>query len=334
MLRIYTHRKGLKGKELNGLVQLSRTSGLKSGLDALGVQYQYQPDDMPQDGDQVLIMSDHRLIREMIKYKKTQNVDFTLACGPIFEIDDAHRSGKEAFLIEAQKLIEAGQLDVKESYRILDPIISDSEVDAVLTAGYWAKNAWRYLCPSIGNKIYEWRAGVDLSFWDGERTPKKKRVVLYDKMLPKLADNAQNKLEKMGFDVDRITYGSYSLKELREALRQCEFAVVISAKETQGIALAEMWAMNVPTLCREIFATEFDGLKVPTSACPYLTKDTGRRWQTVADLEEVITAMSLASFSPRSWVGQNMSNTISAEILLELFAYIEFKKDRNISLPT
>ena len=113
---------------------------------------------------------------------------------------------------------------------------------------------------------------------------------MYEKRKPGLGNQVKKALIQSGYDVDMIHYGRYQKDEFREKLRRCEFAVVLSQRETQGIALAEMWAMNVPTLCWESFVTEFNGILIPSSSCPYLTRRTGWRWRNIPELEQVINS--------------------------------------------
>lgn len=327
MLLIYSHRAGLSGEDLNGVVQFSLVSGLKAGLDALGVPYRYQPESLPQAGDTVVVLSDAEVLRQMIHHKRS-GPSFQLAAGPIMELEDTHRTGLEGLLAEAGDPTNPMSL-----LAALDSILTDPEVDAVLTAGYWAKDGWRFCSPSLSNKIHEWRAGVDTRFWDGDSTPEPGRILVYEKRKPVFAQKVKAGLEDAGYQVDMIHYGNYRKEELREALRRCESAVVLSQRETQGIALAEMWAMNVPTFCWDNFHTEFNGVLVPSSGCPYLTSQTGWRWRTLPELLQVLTWSEPAFYSPREWVVRNMSHEVSAELLLDLLKHIG-SAEYNTSLPT
>lgn len=328
MLKIYGHLPGRPAEQLPGMVHFNLLAALKSGLSDLDIPYEYQPDELPQDGDLVLVASDQEWLRELINYKRS-GPDFTLLAGPIMEMEHTHREG-EASLIEKMP----SEFDPMFLLSQLDSVFTDKEVDGVLCAGYWAKAGWRFMCPDISHKIHEWRAGVDINYWDGNCQPEKKRVLLYEKRDPELMEAVQLFLEGAGYQVDVFSYGNYQLGEFREGLRQCEMAIVLSSKETQGIALAEMWAMDVPTLCWDSFSADFIGVPFPTSSCPYLTAQTGWRWRDVQDLEQVLEKYQRSYFSPRSWVEGNMSHTISAQLLLELFDYIEFRRSRGINLPT
>lgn len=320
LLKIYTHHSSRKENELASIVQFSRLSGLRTGLDKAGVAYEYQSDSPITEGDNVLVISDHLKLRELVDLKRT-GPDFTLLAGPIFEIEDTHRSGPE------QLLNVEGMPNPFLIMNRLDSIFSDSEVDGVLTAGDWAKNGWRFVAPEIGDKIHIWAAGVDTRFWHGNATPKKKRVLVYAKTNPGIAKQAAETLQQLGLDVHVLRYGSYSKEEFREQLSLCDFSVFISEKETQGIALAEAWAMNVPTFCWDNFSSKMANMiLLPTSSCPYLTKHTGARWRTMDDLRQLVYLYERTNFSPRDWALNHMSDEVSAASLLKTFELVNRNK--------
>lgn len=116
---------------------------------------------------------------------------------------------------------------------------------------------------------------------------------------------------------------NYSKEEYRKKLNESKFAVFLSIAETQGIALAEAWSMNVPTLVwdPEIEHYYIRGLK--TTASPYLSSKTGMRWKEIGDFKKILENINiyLAEFSPREWVLNNMSDVKSAKRLLEIVNY-------------
>lgn len=125
-------------------------------------------------------------------------------------------------------------------------------------------------------------------------------------------------------DVHIIRYGHYKKEHYRNELSLCDFAVFISERETQGIALAEAWAMNVTTFYWDSFSAVLGGLVLlPTSSCPYLTKKTGCRWRNVQELRNLIYIYDRKYFSPREWVLKNMTDEVSARRLMEIFNKID-----------
>ncbi|UTW48705.1 hypothetical protein [Bacterioplanoides sp. SCSIO 12839] len=320
MLKIFTHHPSRDDSKLQGIVQFSRLSGLKSGLEKLGVPFLYQPplDFMPEGN--VLVISDHMVLREIYKRKK-QNNTFNLLAGPILEIEDTHSMGAKDLITGPDIENPLSTLDK------LDTLFSRKEVDGVLTAGSWAREGWRFAAPEIGMKTFEWFAGVDTDFWDGKTAPKPKRALLYAKTNPGIVKNAHQALRSLGIDVTLVEYGHYNKETYKKVLASVDFAVFVSEKETQGIALAEAWAMNVPTFCWDPFHSFMNGAALlPTSSCPYITKQTGNRWRNIEDLKNLLYIYKRDYYSPRSWVLENMSDTVSAQRLLDIFNIVNAKK--------
>src|SRR4029077_7913349 len=113
-----------------------------------------------------------------------------------------------------------------------------------------------------------------------------------------------------------------SAAEYRTLLDQAAIGVFLSAFETQGIALAEAWAMDVPTLVwdprgeaqwrRHTFTSR--------ASAPYLTPAPGRLWRTLDELEPALRAAMAdrAGFQPRRWVLAHMTDAICSAALLEI----------------
>ena len=58
----------------------------------------------------------------------------------------------------------------------------------------------------------------------------------------------------------------------------------------------------------------------PISATPYLNKSVGISWKNMTEFEETLSAIrtQLEQFSPRDWVSKNMSDEVSAQLLLTI----------------
>ena len=80
--------------------------------------------------------------------------------------------------------------------------------------------------------------------------------------------------------------------------------VLVNPVEIQGLAMAEAWAHNKPTL-------------IKAGRSPYLTDDTGLFWNTTDELKKF-----LSQFSPYKWVENNMSDKISVQNLIKIFENI------------
>jgi hypothetical protein len=118
----------------------------------------------------------------------------------------------------------------------------------------------------------------------------------------------------------RLNYGGYSQDNFKKLLSQAAFAIFVSRSESQGIALAECWAMNIPTIVwnpKVLHAHERSYETV--SACPYLAPENGCEWQTIEDLRDTLVSIKerLPLLHPRAWLLEHMTDAVSAQILID-----------------
>ena len=112
------------------------------------------------------------------------------------------------------------------------------------------------------------------------------------------------------------------MDEYKKLLTKCQFAVFLSESEMQGMALAESWAMNVPTLVWNPMQCSSGGVFFRTSSAPYLTEVLGDSWKTVEELESLLDQFpdKLKTYSPRAWTKKNLTDEASVCQLLEIFS--------------
>jgi hypothetical protein len=123
-------------------------------------------------------------------------------------------------------------------------------------------------------------------------------------------------------DVVRLRYGHYERENYKKELDNAAIAVFLSSFETQGIALAEAWAMDVPSLVWNPRAeASWRGRSfIAKSSAPYLSTATGMEWVTLDELDGVVrkAISNRASFAPRDWVLANMTDAICSAKLFEI----------------
>ena len=81
----------------------------------------------------------------------------------------------------------------------------------------------------------------------------------------------------MGLQYKVVTYGKYTRRSFRRILRKCQAAVWLGTTESQGLALLECWAMDVPSLVRirDSFTDTVTGKEFESSSAPYLSRECG-----------------------------------------------------------
>ena len=123
----------------------------------------------------------------------------------------------------------------------------------------------------------------------------------------------------------RSRHGEHNMftpETLRHMLDRSVVAVFLSTFETQGIALAEAWSMDVPTVVWDPQGdAEWRGRHFTSdSSAPYLTPSTGIAARDTALLEPAIrqALATLTTFQPREWVLANMTDAVCSRRLYEL----------------
>jgi hypothetical protein len=162
-------------------------------------------------------------------------------------------------------------------------------------------------------KVFVWAAGVDLDFWK-PKSNERDMVLIYlksqisDKTIAKL----KYYLDCLGHSSTVVEYGDYSPSEFKKILDKCFSAVWIGDTESQGIALLETWAMNVPTLVLPRNSWESpEGKMYSASAAPYLEESLGRFFTSkdvaFSEVERFITDCLLGKFEPRKTISLKYS---------------------------
>jgi hypothetical protein len=129
-------------------------------------------------------------------------------------------------------------------------------------------------------------------------------------------------LQQRNYSVSVLAYGSYTPGEYLQKLRRASLMVGFAGSETQGIAWAEAWSADVPTILwfQGQCTTWAAGRIFATSTAPYLCDSTGLFFTSVAEFESSLTRWetSRESFQPRRWVLGNMSDEVCAQQLCRL----------------
>jgi hypothetical protein len=123
------------------------------------------------------------------------------------------------------------------------------------------------------------RSVINLDFWKPKEKSKRDLILIYRKLDKSDSDFklAVEACDSAGFKYKVITYGKYTRRSFRRTLRTCRAAIWLGTTESQGIALLECWAMNVPTLVRNenTYKDEITKKTFEASGAPYLVQECG-----------------------------------------------------------
>lgn len=276
---------------------------LFAGLKQLGINYNHNPRHVEDIGDVVHVLCNIDALKQAMQLRKHGRI---------------------------KRLIAGPQLMVRSNE--YNHILASPEIDMYLVNSEWTKNAYIEDEPSLKERIFIWYSGVDAAAWAPQDLRDVKlgnNVIVYWKTEAEdFCCQVEDVLKQNNWNPIRIRYGSYTQTQYKNLLHNCAFCVFLSRSESQGIALAESWSMNVPTLVWDPQAPSTINGKVywPISAAPYLNSCLGLQWKNIEEFEALLKDMpeKLSLFSPRNWVSQNMTDEISVQLLCSIIT-------RNIS---
>jgi hypothetical protein len=255
----------------------------------------YNPGSMSEVGDVVVVLSGIDTLKQAIIWRREGRIARLLAGPNILVFPSAH-SG----------------------------IIAAPEVDYCVTPADWVCKMYEDDCPLLKGRCVAWPAGVDTEYWRPDpimREPR--RALIFDKQCKGPVGPVSDYLpvlDRHNYSVSVLAYGAYSHEEFLSNLRRASLMVGFVTDESQGIAWAEAWSVDVPTLLWFQDHDTYQGRTFASSTAPYLSSSTGVFFSSVAEFEEMLTGWenSKGKFSPRRWVLDNMSDEVCARQLCQL----------------
>jgi len=270
------------------------TRSLVEGLQKTGADFNYNPMSEKDIAENVMVLAGVQRLKEAIELKNNGKIK-KLFAGP----------------------------NICESPNEENGIVADNAIDVCIVNSEWTVKAFLAERGELQDRIDIWYAGVDTDYWKPSSQGKNEDAVVYwksgDETLCKAVEDI---IRNCNYNPVRITYGNYTVEQYKEALDKATFAVFISKRESQGIALTEAWSMNVPTYVWDIKEVICKNQKfIETTASPYLTAETGLKWNTLSELKDIIeqTRKKAFSFEPRNHTLQLFSDERSASDLINKF---------------
>jgi hypothetical protein len=272
----------------------------------------------------------HGLVRSVVEGLRSIDADFNFNPESFADLAETVYAPANEALLQAASLKQEGTIKtlVGGPTNALLPqeangILLTPEVDVLIVASDWVRDLTASAAPEIAHKLRVCHAGIDAEFWKPTSAMRAQRAVVYWKDSPEaLCIDAERVLRAAALEPVRLRYGGYDAVTFKTALEEARLAVFLSTFETQGLALAEAWAMDVPTLVWDPQAeTEWAGIPFKAaSSAPYLTRATGVTWKALSELETcVCEALTVPQhFSTRQWVLAHMTDAIGAANLYEI----------------
>ena len=282
---------------LRSLVNIKRgpdavTASLLRGLGELNYPYLFNPDlSNLKAGDTVLVNGSMDALKWAIKNK----------------INNKFR-----------KLITGPNLVVTPND--YDGIINSSEIDFILQPSTWVKDFYISVSPVLSEKIGVWPAGVVVPPVVVDQIKRRVLIFIKNQLTNKQLNIVKDALG--GLPHKFIFYGKFNQKEYFEELSDSQAMLYFSFSESQGLALQEAWARNVPTLVWDRGLWEYQGYswRANKISCPYLNDRCGLAFSNFNDLPIILKEFlgQINQYTPRDYVASELSDKKSAEILVNI----------------
>ena len=284
----------LRGTSYRGHFAVTRS--LIEGLRKIGASANYNPARVAEVGEAVIVLCGIDALRQAVDWKRQGRIARLLAGPNIFQFPSDHAE-----------------------------VIAGPEVDCCLGPSDWVCRLYESDCPALKGRCVAWPAGIDTGYWRPDPDKREPRGVLIFNKHPNgparpLVDYVPV-LTRRNYSVSVVTYGSYSPDEFLSKLRRASLMVgFATVSESQGIAWAEAWSADVPTLLWFHDHYTNRGRIFSSSTAPYLCDSTGMFFASVAEFEDSLVRWekSRESFHPRQWVLDNMSDEVCARQLCRL----------------
>lgn len=205
-------------------------------------------------------------------------------------------------------------------------IIKSPEIDGYLVPSIWVKEMYKKISPVLGDKIHLWPAGVSIPDQYKKNTSPQ-RVLIFRKNIPSdLYQSIISILLKHNIKIEVLKYGIFTQKKYFKALRHADFMVYLQEVESQGLALQEAWARNIPTLVwNKGEYTYPNGITVTGNvSAPYMTEHCGVLFTGKTDFEEKLKIFlrKFESFEPRKYCEEELSDKASATKYVKILSKI------------
>jgi hypothetical protein len=274
-------------------------ASLLRGLESLGCPFQLNPRSWPDEGV-VGVLSDLDALSEAMEWR---------------------RGGRHRRVVAGPFLVTLPS----DAPRLM----SSPDIDLCLVPSRWVAEAYAQDTPALEDRLAVWPAGVDPEYWS-PASPGAKRggcAVVFVKRQPaqeNVSDaelgRAIDVLNDANLDVELLVYGHFDHDGYRAKLRAADLLVFFSPTESQGLALAEAWACDVPTLVWEKGVMHYKQRRYRSSSAPLLSERTGARFADSAALRELLNRWDqlCARFEPRAWVLEHLTDAACARNYLKL----------------
>lgn len=253
---------------------------LRQGLENLKYEYLWDPKNIPQDSV-VGVLSGVRALQYAIRAKKNNRIAKIIA-GPN---------------------IVASPVDFNN-------LLLDKSINTVLVPSEWVKEYYLNFSKELNVKV--WASGVDLP---PMTNCLRDHIIIFRKKCPEsLYKSICGFLDKQEQKYRIVEYGKYQKEQYLNDLQAAKALIYLQETESQGLALFEAWASDVPTLVWNKGFAEIGGVTVRGKvSCPFLNESNGMDFCDYEDFTKVFQSFIMRKYEPRDFCKNNFTNEIATK---------------------
>lgn len=199
-----------------------------------------------------------------------------------------------------------------------DKIIQHPLIDVVLQPSQWSADFYVSQAPSLGAKIRVWPAGVAVP--PPPKTEKTVDFLVYNKIGKNpLFAGIINALKSSNYFFEVFNYGKFKQEQYFRALSRSKAMIYLSESESQGLAMFEAWARNVPVFAWERGFWQLGKFRESgLTATPYLNSECGQRFKDFTEFKNGLPKFMSSVFHARNYAEENFSDKICARKYLSI----------------
>jgi hypothetical protein len=278
---------------------------LSRGLDELGVPHLlnpfFVPHSMPHQKEKdftLHVVSGARTLEWALRMKKAGKIEKLIA-GPAISVVPADHNS----------------------------ILNNPLIDKIVFPGQWTKDFFSSIDPYFKNKIEVWPAGVRSDVTTSSRN-NGSGIIYCKSVTPEIRQTVTHELDAQKIKYVVFGYGNFRQADYFSALEKADWMIYLSPSESQGIALQEAWIRDVPTLVWNPGSWNYQSPKNSKKyswsdsriSAPYLNAESGQAFGSASDFKYSfgVFLQKLASFTPRAYCMESLTDIKSAERFLEI----------------
>lgn len=206
-------------------------------------------------------------------------------------------------------------------------IYEHPEIDLILLPSEWTEEAYLKDSPGLSQKIKIWPSGVeipdDTNPTINKQNSQKDFFLIFKKTYPEESyDQIANILARKDIPFRTLIYGKFNQNDYFKLLAQSKGMIYLQKAESQGIALQEAWARNVPTLVWNARQYTYDGTNITVDGkigAPYLDDKSGMFFTSLEEFESKFDEFNnkIDTFTARDYCIKNLSDESTTKRYIE-----------------